>query len=170
MGKLLEISAALAFALVPIGGANATEVLLTITGVPQPAAFELPQNPTPLSYEFPTDAHSGEFTVSATQIFPAGLGEGEGLTFYSEGINSDGGLSYFGGRLEYGDQLYGGPENSPTLILGAFVQECKTCGGGLATVTITAIPEPSTWAMMLAGLMGLGYAGCRGRNTVALPA
>ena len=28
--------------------------------------------------------------------------------------------------------------------------------------SITAVPEPSTWAMMLLGFAGLGYAGWRG--------
>jgi hypothetical protein len=31
-------------------------------------------------------------------------------------------------------------------------------------VGAAAIPEPSTWAMMLLGFAGLGYAGCRGRK------
>jgi hypothetical protein len=34
--------------------------------------------------------------------------------------------------------------------------------------SVTAVPEPSTWAMMLAGFAGLGFLGWRGsRNTTA---
>ncbi len=32
---------------------------------------------------------------------------------------------------------------------------------GLATFTATVVPESSTWAMLLLGFAGLGYAGCR---------
>ena len=33
----------------------------------------------------------------------------------------------------------------------------------LDNVSLTAVPEPSTWAMLLLGFAGLGYAGYRGR-------
>ncbi len=32
-------------------------------------------------------------------------------------------------------------------------------------VSLTAVPEPSTWAMMLVGFGGLGYAALRRRRT-----
>jgi PEP-CTERM motif len=32
------------------------------------------------------------------------------------------------------------------------------------TLTIAVVPEPSTWAMMLLGFAGLGFAGCRQRQ------
>jgi hypothetical protein len=35
----------------------------------------------------------------------------------------------------------------------------------LITGEVRAIPEPSTWAMMLLGFAGLGYAGYRGRRS-----
>jgi hypothetical protein len=37
-------------------------------------------------------------------------------------------------------------------------------------VSLTAVPEPSTWAMMLAGFGGLGFAAFRrrGRTPVAI--
>jgi hypothetical protein len=34
-------------------------------------------------------------------------------------------------------------------------------------VSLTAVPEPSTWAMMLLGFGGLGYAAYRRRRTAA---
>ena len=40
-------------------------------------------------------------------------------------------------------------------------------GGGGGGTFMIAIPEPSTWAMMIAGFAGLGFAGyraSRGRN------
>ena len=42
---------------------------------------------------------------------------------------------------------------------------------GISNLSFTAVPEPSTWAMMLAGFAGLGFAGYRGsRKSVALVA
>jgi hypothetical protein len=38
------------------------------------------------------------------------------------------------------------------------------------TVEISAVPEPSTWAMMLLGFAGLGFAGYRQRRKLAGPA
>jgi hypothetical protein len=35
-------------------------------------------------------------------------------------------------------------------------------------VSLTAVPEPSTWAMMLLGFAGLGYAGMRNRRRPAI--
>ena len=35
-------------------------------------------------------------------------------------------------------------------------------------VSLTAVPEPSTWAMMLAGFAALGYAGLRRRRRAAI--
>ena len=47
---------------------------------------------------------------------------------------------------------------------------CNNCIADGA-LTITAVPEPATWAMMLLGFAGLGFAGYRGsRKHEALPA
>jgi hypothetical protein len=41
----------------------------------------------------------------------------------------------------------------------------------VVTAATPAVPEPSTWAMMLIGFAGLGYAGCRAsRKSAALAA
>ena len=39
-----------------------------------------------------------------------------------------------------------------------------------ANLTFTAVPEPSTWAMMLIGFAGLGVAGYRSRKAVPIAA
>ena len=39
---------------------------------------------------------------------------------------------------------------------------------GLGNFTVATAPEPSTWAMMLAGFAGLGFAGYRARRTLAV--
>jgi hypothetical protein len=52
-------------------------------------------------------------------------------------------------------------------------ENVTTSDGGIALFvinaggSITAVPEPSTWAMMLLGFAGLGYAGYRGSRRTA---
>jgi hypothetical protein len=38
--------------------------------------------------------------------------------------------------------------------------------GGLGTGAVAAVPEPATWAMMLIGFGGIGFAMCRRKNNV----
>jgi hypothetical protein len=52
----------------------------------------------------------------------------------------------------FGPQLFTGTLTAPIFSTGAFAMNS---GNGTLTVT-AAIPEPSTWAMMIAGLAGLG--------------
>ena len=37
--------------------------------------------------------------------------------------------------------------------------------GAVVTATVAAVPEPSTWAMMLLGFIGVGFTAYRRRNT-----
>jgi hypothetical protein len=53
----------------------------------------------------------------------------------------------------------------------AFVTQVTFTGDGPFTGTmtaITAVPEPSTWAMMILGFAGIGCLAYRRRNQVAL--
>ncbi len=43
-------------------------------------------------------------------------------------------------------------------------------GGDPATITVTAVPEPSTWAMMILGFMGVGFMAYRRKFKPALTA
>jgi hypothetical protein len=156
--KLIHIGAlALGFGLVPPSAVNATELRYIITSFDIPTiVFELPQNPIPDSYfldKYPYYG-SGSFTI-------------DGVTFFADGGGS-GGLRVGGYEFIYGPQMYVPPENSPTLLAGVFEQAGPF---GLATVAVFALPEPSTWAMMLFGFAGLAYAGYRragaSRATVA---
>ena len=55
----------------------------------------------------------------------------------------------------------------------AFVTQVTFTGDGVFTGTmtaITAVPEPSTWAMMILGFAGVGYMAYRRRKTAALAA
>jgi PEP-CTERM motif len=42
--------------------------------------------------------------------------------------------------------------------------------GTVSTLTISSVPEPSTWTMLALGFAGLGFAGYRARKSVAVPA
>ena len=177
MRRLLQILVvALAFAWAPVSGANATEVLFTITsfepGIPT-TTFELPLNPTPDYYILGIPGElAGDFGIYNIPATSGGSPVQIGAVFYSAENDGVSGLilgiaPYY---LLYFNQLYYGPENSPTFDLGVFPES-----NGIVTITsipdpipdpstITAVPEPSTWAMMLIGFGGLGFATYRSRR------
>jgi hypothetical protein len=67
-------------------------------------------------------------------------------------------------------QTYVGNNFSPgSSLLGALETEGRAGGdGSIDLLGTSAVPEPSTWAVLLAGFAGLGFAGWRrGRGHVA---
>lgn len=67
-----------------------------------------------------------------------------------------------------GPQMFSGDLGAPTLLDGTF----KLISSGLeedVTVVVTAIPEPSTWAMMILGFAGVAFMAYRRRKAAALP-
>lgn len=65
----------------------------------------------------------------------------------------------------FGDQLFLGSTAAPTLLTGTFN---LSNGSDMSDVlTVTAIPEPSTWAMMILGFVGVGFMAYRRRNQTA---
>ena len=68
------------------------------------------------------------------------IGNGTVVDFWSNGVTTDG-------------PDYGVAVARPHLAL-------DYVGGGVTAVA-TAIPEPATWAMMLVGFAGIGFAGYR---------
>jgi hypothetical protein len=153
MRRLLGIAAGAAALAFAAGGAQATELLFTITGAGDIITFDLPQDPTPNSYTlgqfFTFNSVDGTFDGTPT-VF-------DGATFWNP--DQDTGdlhldfLSPF-----FGDILYTGLESSPTFKTGSF----DISGGEFDyTLTIGAAPELSTWGLMLLGFAGLGFAGYR---------
>ena len=61
--------------------------------------------------------------------------------------------------------MYTGMESKPTFKTGSFD---ISDGEFSYTLTISAVPEPSTWGLMLLGFAGLGLAGYR-RSVKAAP-
>jgi hypothetical protein len=60
------------------------------------------------------------------------------------------------------------PNSSPTEATGNFYEEFGPAGFGVGVFTltaVTAVPEPSTWAMLLLGFFGVGWAAYRRKRT-----
>ena len=65
------------------------------------------------------------------------------------------------------EQLFSGTLNAPTLLTGSFVLT-DLDGirlGQLLVSTVSAVPEPSTWAMMVLGFAGIGFVTYRRRKS-----
>jgi PEP-CTERM motif len=151
-----------------VSGASATEVIFYVSTFEpyysnSSFSFQMPQMPTPISYQFGLVPGDGEFSALAVlraDTVPYGPAAGTeiGVTFY-QALGGLGGFSTFGGDyLPDGPLMFYGPVNAPYIPAGGY-------GDFDITVTVVAAPEPSTWAMMLLGFAGLGFAGYRQRRT-----
>jgi hypothetical protein len=168
--SLKTIVAALAFASASASGAHATtELRFTITGDDPTVTFELPENPTPES------VLSGiYFVIGSTPAVVAGTpADLDFIQFYNAaegGYNIQYEVNGSGLLLYEGPQMYTGPETSPTFGLGSFKMISVNVLGHVNTLTISEVPESSTWAMMLLGFAGLGlasYRSSRGKSAKA---
>jgi hypothetical protein len=154
------------------GFADASPLTFTLTG----------DNPGATSATFTLDSHpipSGQFDVTDSPFFNGVSVSGLGtfvVTFYSAAVFNPAGLTIGsiagnGGTnlLDLGGpQIYGGTDASPTFspTLGSPIRlgESLDAHGNVIldyTLTISAapaVPEPSTWAMLLLGVVGLSLA------------
>jgi hypothetical protein len=94
---------------------------------------------------------------------------GGGFQFLIDGI-SDPAHTLFN---IFGDQLFGGDTTNPTLLTFNNLGLTNYVGqdGSAISLTVTAVaavPEPSTWAMMILGFAGVGYMTYRRRKVAAL--
>jgi PEP-CTERM motif len=151
MRKLLWI-AGVAFALTGGSAQAATELAFTLTSelAGEAITFDLPQNPTPDAFS------AGEsfsfFNVDGT--FNGVAEQFDEVDFFVPDLG-DGNLHVADFSPFFGDQLYSGPESAPTFKTGTF----DVSNGEIDYVlTIGAVPEPSTWALMLIGVAGIGLA------------
>jgi hypothetical protein len=148
-----------ALGLAAFSNARAQEILFRVSGAGggPSATFKLPQNPSPDFVD--PDVYFGFFSVQATiDGSPSNL---FGLSFFNSG--DGGGLADDSYYDLTGPQLYVGPESSPTFVPGVYVMY-NTLTLNADTLTLTIIPEPSTWAMILAGFSSLGLVGVRRAN------
>ena len=126
------------------------------------ATWSQPSDPTPLLFDlsFTRVAVSGGTTTSHGPFLR--------VDFYSSDEN--GGLEV--GNIESeGSQIFTGPVDAPIFSPGRYFVFTEGSEVESFVVVTAAVPEPSTWAMMLIGFAGLGYAGHRAsRKSVALAA
>jgi hypothetical protein len=72
-------------------------------------------------------------------------------------------LGFFGFEQFAGPILIEGPLQQPTLTVGTF--DLSSILSGPATITISAVPETSTWVMLLMGFAAVGGIAYRKRQT-----
>lgn len=140
-------------------GANATavssNVYFTITSDTEPTiTFTVPLSPIPDIY----DLDYG-FTLDNVSINVGGTPGGtDTFMFYNSLVTP--GLSeqyYFGpDGIETSSQLYSGTEQDPTFIPGTYYGTYVLLEDPDATIVISQSPLPSTWVMMLSGILGFG--------------
>jgi hypothetical protein len=58
--------------------------------------------------------------------------------------------------------------HSPTVFISGYSQNFSTSAFLATSGTVSAVPEPSTWAMMLLGFAGIGFMGYRRKSKPAL--
>jgi len=176
-GVAFGIALGAALTLTGAASTKAETLLVTWTEPSQGvvASWEQSATPTPLLYQ------TGQFTdLPITDFTSTGavtIGPYTDIYWFNGGLSaggiSTGGLfttpdGYF---VLVGPQAYTGPESAPAFQTGTYQGEDYFNNFASATVTIAAVPEASTWAMMLAGLAGLGYARRRfRRHSRPLPA
>lgn len=184
----LAIGLALAWA--GVEAARATNVQFTITGGDRTATFELPLSPTP----DPPVVPGFSFRISSVSAVVGGsAGTLTDLDFFSNEFETGGFVVEFVYRgiasplfSFSGPQFYTGAESSPTFIPGVYADLPNAFTGKIDTVKVSripdsdptgppdppalSVPEPSTWAMLLLGFVGLSYAGYRKAKTRTAPA
>ncbi len=154
------ISAAFgACAMLATASAGAETLDVTYTDTDVTVTWEQSSNPTPNYYDLggytdvPVWNVTGNYNaigISTSDVFYFSAGEGGGW-----------------GPI-FGPQDYSGSEAAPVFSAGAQTGFYYTPGSN-ATLTYSAVPEVSTWVMLLAGFAGLGFVGYR-RNHKALSA
>jgi hypothetical protein len=81
----------------------------------------------------------------------------------------NGGLLFDAGGLEW--NIYNGTGAGPTNYFpkgDTLANSSDNYGGTLGTFNISAVPEPSTWAMMILGFTGVGFMAYRRQSKPAL--
>ena len=107
----------------------------------------------PISAEVTGIAGTGEFGGGVIQTFFTSAGPGNPFPVIVLGFLTPSLVGYGGGPLASVAMPQGGAASD-------YIAAADVDGVGLTSGTLT-VPEPSTWAMMLLGFAGLGFAGYR---------
>jgi hypothetical protein len=132
-------------------------------------SFDLP-NPT--SGNPDTEAFNFQYTLNGIAVSATLLS----VEFFSDAVGGGFNLNLgSGGPLQFFNVLGGStPDFTSGITAGSFLTNIviadNTNGDsvGSASVVITAVPEPSTWAMMLLGFFGVGFVAYRRRTSAAV--
>jgi uncharacterized protein (TIGR03118 family) len=111
--------------------------------------------------QFAGDLLVGNFGDGTINAFDATNGTLEGTLDGSNGMPLDIGDLW---SLSVGDGAPGGGDPNTVYFTSGVAMEADGLFGSL-----TAVPEPSTWAMMMLGFVGLGFAGYRSRRMRTAP-
>jgi hypothetical protein len=125
------------------------------------------------NYESTTGAATNfQYTLNGT-TFSANL---SGLEFFPGSVGGGFDVNFANGdALSFFDTLGGStPDFTAGIIPGAFSTDIVIFDGiagnsvGTSDIVVTAVPEASTWAMMLLGFFGVGFMAYRNRAKSAL--
>jgi hypothetical protein len=160
MNRTLKLGALLAivtiFAALPAKADSGQTLDYTLSGGPISASWSMSQDPTPFFVEDGT-----AFAVNSTDLIVGNLPVDDIICFFnfgdSGGMNTVTYLPDF-----YGAQLYSGPEDSPTMLIGTFY--LTDAAGDCYTLNVTQAPEPMTWLLLATGLAALAL---KRRNLLA---
>ena len=171
-GHIFKASAftlALVSSICTAGMAKAVTLFYDFNNGASDIQFTIDSNPTPFFSNvarFLADpiTDNTSFTPFEVSFFRGQYGGGIHFTDQIGQPYSDG-----NGPLGYsGQQLFSGTTFSPELLTGTF--ELTDGNGHTATLTVSAVPEPSTWAMMILGFTGIGFIAYRRKSKPALMA
>ena len=121
------------------------------------ATWSQPSDPTPIVFD-------GISTLVEVSGGTNNLGQKFQSVWYDNADVGDGGLQ-IGSAEAIGYAIFTGPQSAPIFSPGRYLVETYSPTSNFSYVVVTvappAVPEPSTWAMMLIGFVGLGYAAVR---------
>ena len=171
MIRVLSLLGAAMFAGMVASPASASLITFKLTGSQQ-ATFQIDTETVPSS--FSTSALIGNQTgfTNVSGVF----GGVAGTASISFGTNLVADLNIGGTALGFtqlsgnGPDLFTGSPSDPVFTLGTFSLSNPFFGqNDTLTVTqaIAAVPEPSTWAMLVLGFAGVGFMAYRRRNQTA---
>jgi hypothetical protein len=174
-------------ALIAVDQAHADILQVTITGGvgahgnPDPnVSFLIDSQPTTVPSQSSSTLFTVQTAVTENSITTLPIGGAE-VIFYvtADNITPDGvhdhDITVLGsvGAPEYGGvQLFTGSTSNPTILTGTYSIYDVFNPQDPVTLVITtaAVPEPSTWAMMILGFAGLGFMAYRRTSKPALVA